>query len=417
MELKFLSLNVRGLNKTTKRRQFFRWLHQQTSDVIFLQETYSSAQTVRLWEAEWGGKMLACHGSTHSRGVMIRFKPKINVSIGNAIRDKNGRYIVSEVAIDDVKCILVNIYAPNDQMQQIKFLRDLYNSVLNSYANETLVIGGDFNCPLNDWDKRGGRPVQHKKNVIQEMNNLMETYDLVDTWQVKNPSAQGYTWNDPSMKIQCRLDYFLLSKDICSSLKAIKIVPNVFSDHSALSLVLAHCEKEANRGPGFWKLNNSLLMDEEYVDLITVKIPEFVLKYHDVTDKGLLWQLIKMEIRAATIAFSKRKASQQRDEEKKLTQIFNELQEKIRSHFSEETKAEVDHVKNKLAKIIARKTQGAMVRSRARWYEFGEKNNKYFLNLEKRNHRKKHITSLITDDGSFQGVLLKNVLATFDDIF
>ena len=122
----------------------------------------------------------------------------------------------------------------------------------------------------------------------------METYDLVDTWQVKNPSAQGYTWNNPSMKIQCRLDYFLVSKDIRSSLKAVKIVPNVFSDHSALSLVLTHCEKEANRGPGFWKFNNSLSR------LITAKIPEFVLKYHDVTDKGLFWELIKMEIRAAT---------------------------------------------------------------------------------------------------------------------
>ena len=36
-----------------------------------------------------------------------------------------------------------------------------------------------------------------------------------------------------------------------------------------------------------------------------------------------------MEIRAATIAFPKRKALQQRDEEKKLTQLFNELQEKL----------------------------------------------------------------------------------------
>ena len=115
MELKFLSLNVRGLNKTTKQRQLFRWLHQETSDVIFLQETYSSVQTVKLWEAEWGGKMLAWHGSTHTRGVMILFKLKINVSIGNVIRAKKGRYIVSETAIDDVKCILVNIYAPNGQ--------------------------------------------------------------------------------------------------------------------------------------------------------------------------------------------------------------------------------------------------------------------------------------------------------------
>ena len=80
-----------------------------------------------------------------------------------------------------------------------------------------------------------------------------------------------------------------------------------------------------------------------------------------------------MKIRAAPIVFLKRKAQQQRDEEKKLTQISNELQEKMRLHFSEETKAEIDCVRNNLPKVIGRKTQGAMVRSRARWYEFGEK--------------------------------------------
>ena len=68
-----------------------------------------------------------------------------------------------------------------------------------------------------------------------------------------------------------------------------------------------------------------------------------------------------MEIRAVTIAFSKKKALQQCDEDKKLTQIFHELQEKIRSHFSEETKAEMDGIRNKLAKIVPRATQGAMV--------------------------------------------------------
>ena len=106
--------------------------------------------------------MLTRHNSTHRPVVMILFKPKINVPISNVIRDKNGRYIVSEAAIDDVKHILVTIYAPNDQTHQIKFLRDLSNSVLNSYANETLVIGGDFNCPLNDWHKRGRHNIRKR---------------------------------------------------------------------------------------------------------------------------------------------------------------------------------------------------------------------------------------------------------------
>ena len=60
----------------------------------------------------------------------------------------------------------------------------------------------------------------------------------------------------------------------------------------------------------------------------------------------------------------------------------------------------MDRVKKKLAKIVAKKTQGAMVRSKATWYEFGEKNSKYFYNLEKRNQKKKHIHSIIKDDGS-----------------
>ena len=99
-----------------------------------------------------------------------------------------------------------------------------------------------------------------------------------------------------------------------------------------------------------------------------------------------------MEIRATTIIFAKRKARQKRDEEKELLMRFNFLQERLRHNFDESIKAEMDGVKNKLAKIIAVKTRGAIVRTKSRWYEFGEKNSKYFYNLEKRNHRKKHIT-------------------------
>ena len=40
---------------------------------------------------------------------------------------------------------------------------------------------------------------------------------------------------------------------------------------------------------------------------------------------------------------------------------------------------EMDRVKNKLNKTTASRTQGAMLRSEARWYEFGEKKNKYFI--------------------------------------
>ena len=44
-------------------------------------------------------------------------------------------------------------------------------------------------------------------------------------------------------------------------------------------------------------------------------------------------------------------------------------------------------------------TQGAIIRSRATWYELGEKNNKYFLNLEKSNKKKSSVRKIFTRDG------------------
>ena len=51
-------------------------------------------------------------------------------------------------------------------------------------------------------------------------------------------------------------------------------------------------------------------------------------------------------------------------------------------------------LKTKLSKIASAKPHGTCIRSRARWYEIGEKNSKYFYNLEKTNQRKKHVKSL-----------------------
>ena len=45
-------------------------------------------------------------------------------------------------------------------------------------------------------------------------------------------------------------------------------------------------------------------------------------------------------------------------------------------------------------------TQGAIIRSRATWYEMGEKNNKYFLNLEKSNKKKTSVRKIFTSEGS-----------------
>ena len=55
---------------------------------------------------------------------------------------------------------------------------------------------------------------------------------------------------------------------------------------------------------------------------------------------------------------------------------------------------EINSKKEQLNKIIKSKTEGAIIRSRIKWYEEGETNSKYFFNLEKRTSNKKSIYKL-----------------------
>ena len=88
---------------------------------------------------------------------------------------------------------------------------------------------------------------------------------------------------------------------------------NVFPhcDHLQVTLLI-NGVKQHPRGPGYWKFNASSLEDKNFVKQVTTKIPGFINRYQGVADKGLKWELVKMEIRAYTIYFSKQRAKHQK---------------------------------------------------------------------------------------------------------
>ena len=54
----------------------------------------------------------------------------------------------------------------------------------------------------------------------------------------------------------------------------------------------------------------------------------------------------------------------------------------------------LNSAKEDLELFYEEKVKGIIIRARARWHEHGEKSTKYFPNLEKRNHIKKHMRKL-----------------------
>ena len=101
-------------------------------------------------------------------------------------------------------------------------------------ANENIVVGGDFNCALKELDKKGGNPVSKKTSVIKEIEQLCNTHKLIDIWRFLNPGVESFTWRNKSFKIQCRLDYFLISKGMHDLVTSCKITHAPQTDHSAV---------------------------------------------------------------------------------------------------------------------------------------------------------------------------------------
>ena len=77
-------------------------------------------------------------------------------------------------------------------------------------------------------------------------------------------------------------------------------------------------------------------------------------------------------------------------------------------------------VQSRLKRITEQKVKGTMMRSKARWTEYGEKNTRYFLNLEKRKAEKKRIVELYLEDGTVtenQDTILKEEENFFSSVF
>ena len=74
-------------------------------------------------------------------------------------------------------------------------------------------------------------------------------------------------------------------------------VQSIVPDHKAIFLCL-QIDQTFKRGPGNWKFSNTLLKDNEYINLIKNSFPSIQEKYHDVENKQLYWELFKMDIRS-----------------------------------------------------------------------------------------------------------------------
>ena len=148
------------------------------------------------------------------------------------------------------------------------------------------------------------------------------------------------------------------------------------------------------RGPGLCKLSTSFLSEDNYVTKIKNTIQETKSDYANDTSVSLalLWEMIKLKVREASLSYAKQRKRERADHadeiEKTITTLERTLEDKnIEGQLREQLSDVLKSKKEQYEKTIEYQTKGVILRSQSRWYNKGEKNTKYFLNLEKRHYK------------------------------
>lgn len=144
---------------------------------------------------------------------------------------------------------------------------------------------------------------------------------LVDCFRELNFDLKAYTWRKKNTNKQSRLDFFLISETFLTEVAETKILPGYRIDHSMIYLKMEF--GKFKKGHSYWKFNNSLLHDREYVNTIKNLIMQVKLQYaaeiqlydlpiSDIPNENLLLvindqlflEVLLMEIRGKTISYA-----------------------------------------------------------------------------------------------------------------
>ena len=344
----------------------------------------------------WENSMSFAHGISNSRGALIAFREGLNYNVISSHLNDNGRYVILKVEIQKSPIILINYYAPDEEGQQVQILTEISDILEKMELEEDtqLIWGGDFNSFFNcKLDADGGNP-KLKIQSITKLVSMMSENDLCDIFRVRNPEMKRYTWRRKTPFKQHRLDYFLISDQLQDQIDQADTIPSIQSDNSTLELKVCGT-KRSSKGPSYWKLNNSLLQDKVFTELLKTEIPKFFQESEELKNPMMRWEYLKYKVREFSKQYLVDKAKEQKAKRNKLELRVKVL---ISSNAEETVIQEYYDCKHQLEKIYNYITQGIILRSKVDWYEHGEKSSKYFLNLEKRNKAKSHIRKILNFD-------------------
>ena len=409
-KIRFLTLNIGMKSNLAGLRGI---LETQKIDLAFLQE-------VRLSENEMNSKLEA-----------LGYISKVNFNPEEISRPGTAIIWRSSLPVKDVSSLvscrgqiaflgdlaLLNLYAPSGSDK--KYERGVFFSqnilqTLNIHPATKWIIGGDFNCVLQSMDIENEVGFSQKNSP--QLADLVTIKNLKDVFRSFYPTCKEFTFFRSS-SAPSRLDRFYVAEDLLKKVYSVEHIASL-SDHCGvrMDMKLNVCTSTRIQKQGrstYWKLNNNILKDNDFLDNFHQLWSWLQLQKPDYGDIADWWDnAAKPSIREFCILFSSRRA-RIRNDSKKFWFAYLKIVMKLKKW------KEVSKVKQQLSNLLDEDTYGYVIRSRFKNNVSDEVASLYHANQEMKNGKKNSINKLKINGTvhSDEKVIEEKVLDFFNALF
>lgn len=243
---KVASININAISSALKKGLLKDFVWNNDIDLVFLQEVaFENFGFI-------SSHVCLVNISDDNKGTAVLIRRCIDFE--NVLMNPNGRILSVVVG----KVNFVNVYAHSGSQyknqRDVLFSHDIIPHLSSIYPN---VILGDFNCILLNQDSNGS-----VKNKCKGLGDLTSNLNLFDIGRSVNGKTIYTFYRGESMS---RIDRVYGPEVFLENVLSFDTIATAFSDHYALLLKFKIDSKfdVTSTGKGFWKINPSILLDED----------------------------------------------------------------------------------------------------------------------------------------------------------
>lgn len=263
--MKLTSWNVNGIRSVVRKNALIPFIESSQPDILCVQETKAQPGEAEVDLPEYREYWNSADKKGYSGTALFsKIEPvKIVYGLPEEIQNKydmasdpfgdpntEGRVLVAEYEA----IFVVTAYTPNskDDLGRIPLRHKHWDPAILEYCQELekvkpVVYCGDFNVAHTELDLANPGPNRGRNGFTDEERSGFQAFidsGYVDTFRLLKQGNGYYTWwshfgKSREKNVGWRIDYFLVSNALKSSVSAADIHPDVMgSDHCPISLVL-----------------------------------------------------------------------------------------------------------------------------------------------------------------------------------